>query len=87
MIKAISFRDAPGMAENAETEQDDGFIAALISCAAAAGDLATAKAIFVANQIRRLDQFRTIGSDAHLARLRGEGGTDDSFCVRKLINR
>eukprot|EP00977_Amphora_coffeiformis_P007371 scaffold1595_cov171-Amphora_coffeaeformis.AAC.12 len=65
------------MAESAEVEQDDGFIAALISCAASAGDLATAKAIFVANQIRRLDQFRTIGSEEHLARLRGEGADDD----------
>lgn len=64
------------MAENAEVEQDEGFVAALISCAAAAGDLATAKAVFVANQIRQLDQFRTVGSDDHLARLRGEKGAD-----------
>ena len=65
------------MAEQAEVEQDKGFIAALINCAATAGDLATAKAIYVANQIRRLDQFRTIGSDEHLARLRGESGEEE----------
>ncbi|GAX19039.1 hypothetical protein FisN_8Hh262 [Fistulifera solaris] len=60
------------MAENAEVEQDDGFVAALILCAASAGDMATAKAIYVASEIRRLDQLRTIGSDEHLARLRGD---------------
>jgi pentatricopeptide repeat protein len=60
------------MAENAEVEQDDGFVAALILCAASAGDMGTAKAIYVASEIRRLDQLRTIGSDEHLARLRGE---------------
>lgn len=60
------------MAESAEVNQDTGFIAALIQCAAAAGDAATAKAIYVASQIRQLDQLRTIGSDSHLARLRGE---------------
>jgi len=52
---------------------DTGFIAALTLCAAAAGDVATAKAIYVANQIRsQMDHLRPIGSDAHLARLRGE---------------
>jgi pentatricopeptide repeat protein len=66
-------------AENAEVEQDQGFTAALIMCAASAGDVATAKAIYVASQIRQLDQFRTIGSEQHLARLRGEsvGESDD----------
>ena len=59
-------------AENAEVKQDDGFVSALILCAASAGDAATAKAIYVASQIRRLDHLRTIGPDAHLARLRGE---------------
>lgn len=65
------------LAEAADIEQDDGFIAALIGCAAAAGDVATAKAIYIASQIRRLDELRTIGSDTHLARLRGEGPADD----------
>jgi pentatricopeptide repeat protein len=64
------------LAESAEVEQDDGFIAALISCASAAGDLATAKAIYVGHQVRQLDSFRTIGSNEHLARLRGES-TDE----------
>ena len=62
-------------AENAEVEQDDAFVSALILCAAAAGDIASSKAIYVASQVRRLDTLRTIGSDEHLARLRGE---DDS---------
>jgi pentatricopeptide repeat protein len=59
-------------AESAQVVQDQGFIAALMSCAAVAGDLATAKAVYVAHQIRRLDQFRTIGSESHLRRLSGE---------------
>jgi pentatricopeptide repeat protein len=60
------------LAENAEVKLDDGFTAALIMCAANAGDAATAKAVYIASQVRRLDQFRTIGTDEHLARLRGE---------------
>lgn len=59
-------------AEEHGVEQDTGFVAALCLCAAAAGDVATAKAIYVASQIRKLDQFRTIGPNSHLARLRGE---------------
>lgn len=50
------------MAEAAEVEQDDGFVSALMLCAAAAGDSATAKAIFLAAEIRRMDHLRTIGS-------------------------
>ena len=61
-------------AEEHHVDFDTGFVAALCLCAAAAGDVATAKAVYVANQIRNLDQFRTIGTDAHLARLRGEEG-------------
>ena len=64
-------------AEAAGVEQDDGFVSALISCVGAAGDIATAKAIYVASQIRKLDQFRTIGPDDHLARLRGESYQDE----------
>lgn len=60
------------LAENAEVKQDQGFVSALIMCAAAAGDVATAKAIYIASQIRQLDELRTIGSDQHLARLRGD---------------
>lgn len=60
------------MAENAEVNQDRGFVAALTACAAAAGDVATAKAIYVASQVRRLDQLRTVGPNSHLARLRGQ---------------
>ena len=67
------------MAENAEVEQDEGFVSALILCAAAAGDVATAKAIYVASQVRRMDHLRTIGSDEHLARLRGEDVPANDF--------
>ncbi|KAG7361652.1 PPR: pentatricopeptide repeat domain containing protein [Nitzschia inconspicua] len=51
------------MAESAEVEQDDGFVSALMLCSAAAGDSATAKAILLASEIRRMDHLRTIGSN------------------------
>ena len=73
------------MAENAEVEQDDGFVAALILCAASAGDMATAKAIYVASEIRRLDQLRTIGSDEHLAQLRGENDPETISEQQQLL--
>jgi len=57
------------MAENAEVQQDDGFVSALLSCAAAAGDSATAKAIYLAADIRRKDHLRTIGSKEYLKTL------------------
>jgi pentatricopeptide repeat protein len=60
------------MAEGTGADHDQGFVAALCLCAAEAGDVATAKAIYLASQIRRLDQFRTVGPNSHLARLRGE---------------
>lgn len=61
------------LAESAEVKIDDGFIAALQLCAAAAGDSATAKAIYLAHKVRvNMTHMRTIGSDDHLARLRGE---------------
>jgi len=62
------------MAENAEVEQDDGFVSALISCAASAGDCATAKAIYLASDIRRKDHLRTIGSNVHLKTLQPPPG-------------
>ena len=74
------------MAENAEVEQDDGFVAALILCAASAGDMATAKAVYVASEIRRLDQLRTIGSDEHLARLRGENSPETISEQQQLLS-
>ena len=58
-------------AETAEVPIDDGYIAALILCAATAGDAATAKAIYLAHQVRQLTHLRTIGSDQHLASLQG----------------
>ena len=60
-------------AEQAGVEIDEGFVAALQLCAAAAGDSATAKAIYLAHNVREnMKHLRQIGDDAHLARLRGE---------------
>lgn len=73
------------MAENAEIQQDDGFIAALAMCAGEAGDLATVKAIYIANQIRQLTQFRTIGPDSHLSKLRN--GNDDNNTIETTTNQ
>ena len=64
-------RDIVVKAEQAEVVQDDGFVAALMLCAAAAGDSATAKAILLASEVRRMDHLRTIGPETHLAALRG----------------
>lgn len=75
------------MAENAEVEQDDGFVAALIMCAGEAGDMATAKAIYMASQIRRLEQFRSIGPDSHLAQLQGAGTSLSSEDVNSTTNQ
>lgn len=60
------------LAEEAEVEQDDGFVSALMLCAAAAGDSATAKAILLASEVRKMDHLRTIGSDSHLKQLQGQ---------------
>ena len=59
------------MAEQAEVKQDDGFVAALMLCAAAAGDSSTARAIYLASKVRRLDHLRTCGGKDHLKRLQG----------------
>jgi pentatricopeptide repeat protein len=59
------------LAEQAEVRQDDGFVSALMLCAAAAGDASTARAIYLASRVRRLDHLRTCGGKAHLSRLQG----------------
>jgi Pentatricopeptide repeat domain len=61
------------LAEGANIVKDDGFISALCLCAGEAGDVATVKAIYIANEILRSqqDHLRTIGSNEHLDRLRG----------------
>lgn len=66
------------MAENAEVELDDGFVSALMLCAAAAGDSATAKAVFLASEVRKMDHLRTIGSNSHLRQLRGQDSPENS---------
>jgi pentatricopeptide repeat protein len=65
------------MAENAEVELDEGFVSSLMLCAAAAGDSATAKAIYLAAEVRKLENLRTVGPNSHLQRLRGEPGITD----------
>ncbi len=72
------------LAENAEVKQDDGFVSALMLCAAAAGDSATAKAIYLASDVRKMDQLRTIGSDAHLQRLQGKQVPFDNYNRQQL---
>ena len=59
------------LAEQAEVRQDDGFVSALMLCAAAAGDASTARAIYLASKVRRLDHLRTCGGRDHLRRLQG----------------
>ena len=59
------------LAEQAEVEQDDGFVAALMLCAATAGDSSTCRAIFLGSKIRRMDHLRTCGGKDHMKRLQG----------------
>lgn len=72
-------RDIVIMAENAEVEQDCGFVTALMLCAAAQGDSSTAKAIMVASEIRNMDHLRTIGSKAHINSLQPPGERENLF--------
>lgn len=66
-------RNVVMIAEESKVKIDDGFVSALQLCAAAAGDSATAKAIYLAHKVRvNMKHWRQIGDDAHLARLRGE---------------
>jgi pentatricopeptide repeat protein len=60
------------LAENAEVEMDEGFTSALMLCAAASGDSATAKAVYLASEVRKMDHLRTVGPESHLKRLRGD---------------
>jgi hypothetical protein len=60
-------------AENAEVRQDKGYVSALILCAATSGDSATAKAIYLASQVRASLRHKLMfGDDDHHAQLRGE---------------
>lgn len=60
------------MAENAEVEQDEGFVSALMLCCAAAGDSATAKAVYLASEVRKMDHLRTIGPTSNFKLFSGE---------------
>ena len=59
------------LAEQCEVNQDDGFVSALMLCAAAAGDSSTARAVYLASKVRRMDHLRTCGGKEHLQRLQG----------------
>ena len=59
------------LAEQAEVEQDDGFVSALMLCAATAGDSSTCRAIYLGSKVRRMDHLRTCGGKDHLKRLQG----------------
>ena len=65
------------LAEQADVEQDDGFVSALMLCAGTAGDFATAKAVYLASEVRKLEHLRTIGGPEHLQALRGESVTSN----------
>lgn len=67
------------LAEQAEVEQDDGFVSALMLCAATAGDSSTARAIYLASKVRRLDHLRTCGGKDHLKKLQGLIPENDSL--------
>jgi len=76
------------MAENSYVKLDNGFIAALMSCSAVAGDFATTKAVHLASFVRQKCQFlRRIGDDDHLAKLRAlRFIPDQSMSVNQLTN-
>jgi pentatricopeptide repeat protein len=61
------------MAENAEVEQDESFVSALMLCSAAAGDSATTKAVYLASEVRKMDHLRTIGPNSSFKLLPSEG--------------
>jgi pentatricopeptide repeat protein len=54
------------LAEQAQIKQDEGFTSALMLCAATAGDFATTKAIYLASEVRKLENLRIIGGPEHL---------------------
>ena len=60
------------LAEQAGVEQDDGFVSSLMLCAGTAGDAASAKAIYLASEVRKLEYMRTIGGPEHLDMIRGK---------------
>ena len=74
-------------ADQAEVEQDDGFASALMLCAATAGDAATAKAIYLASEVRKLQHMRAIGGPDHLRMLRGEDPEKPSKSMLEIASR
>ena len=69
------------LAERASVEQDDGFVSALMMCAGTAGDSATVKAIYLASEVRKLEDMRKIGGSEHLQMLRGKNPVDNNSNV------
>ncbi len=75
------------LAEQAQVKQDDGFVSALMICAATAGDSATAKAIYLASEVRKLEHLRLIGGPEHLSQLRGgdKRRSDDVLAIESNV--
>jgi len=72
------------IAEQANVEQDDGFISALMLCAGTAGDIATAKAIYLASEVQKLEDMRKIGGADHLDMIRGKNRTETDHDIEAL---
>jgi len=54
------------LADNSEIQQDNGFISALMLCASTAGDAATAKAIYLASQVKmHMKHLRVIDGESN----------------------
>lgn len=75
------------LAEQAQVEQDEGYIAALMMCAGTAGDTATVKAIYLAHEVQKLEHLRTIGGPEHLLRLQGKDPTYQEPMLNSISNQ
>jgi hypothetical protein len=75
------------MAENAEVEQDESFVSALMLCSAAAGDSATTKAVYLAAEVRKMDHLRTIGPTSSFNVLLGRGGNNPEHLLSPVIDQ
>ena len=75
------------MAENAEVEQDEGFVSALMLCSAAAGDSATTKAVYLAAEVRKMDHLRTIGPTSSFNALLGRSGNNPEHLLSSVVDQ
>ena len=75
------------MAENAEVEQDESFVSALMLCSAAAGDSATTKAVYLAAEVRKMDHLRTIGPTSSFNVLSGKSGNSSEHLLSSVVDQ